>query len=304
MQSRRILYVVNTNTGTILNMWNRTVVEPDPSFAISIVGYTSQPAAMPGHLPLHTHDGYELCVLTAGRATWWTAEGLHTLRPGDAFISRPNELHGSLIGSLEACDLYWFQFDLDSKAFALDKRSKDELAARLDAARMAAVGPWLNVVTHHYDALLAEFRSESPRPSIVRMHAVAIIDVFAQASTAGHAEVDDRLRCIQAWVLDQIAGPLRVEDIQRGTGVARNEIYRLFREQLGTTPTQWITAERVRIASSRLLSDQSLSRISFDLGFSSTQYFATVFRRHTGVSPSVYRQRMKASLAASGVPTP
>ena len=58
-----------------------------------------------------------------------------------------------------------------------------------------------------------------------------------------------------------------------------------FKSQMGLPPREFINAERIRAAESMLLEGFSVVDTAMELGFSSSNYFAVVFRRHLGRSP-------------------
>jgi AraC-like DNA-binding protein len=68
--------------------------------------------------------------------------------------------------------------------------------------------------------------------------------------------------------------------------------HRALSRRLGCTPLELLTRLRVEEAARRLAADPSLdvTRVALDLGFCSSQYFATVFRRTLGISPSAWRE--------------
>lgn len=71
---------------------------------------------------------------------------------------------------------------------------------------------------------------------------------------------------------------------------SREHFCRLFRACYHTTFTQYINAFRIHQARLRLHIDpeQSITRLSTDLGFNDSGYFTRVFRKITGTSPSAY----------------
>jgi transcriptional regulator GlxA family with amidase domain len=73
-------------------------------------------------------------------------------------------------------------------------------------------------------------------------------------------------------------------------GTDYKTLNRCFMEQLGTTLSQYWLRERVRLAREQLeRSDVTVTDVAAQLGFSSSQHFATVFRKVTGLRPSEYR---------------
>ena len=67
-----------------------------------------------------------------------------------------------------------------------------------------------------------------------------------------------------------------------------------FKNEMGTTLTEYIQNERVHLAIRYLnSSDMSISEIASLVGFTDFGYFTKVFKRHIGKSPSEYRKMMK-----------
>ena len=65
------------------------------------------------------------------------------------------------------------------------------------------------------------------------------------------------------------------------------------RELFNATPSDHLC--RIRLAhAARLLRERPglpVTAVAFEVGFGSSQYFATCFRRHHGVTPSEFRRR-------------
>ena len=76
--------------------------------------------------------------------------------------------------------------------------------------------------------------------------------------------------------------------------MAPNSFARLFKQQTGQTPQDFIRKKRVENAS-RLLyhSDQSIKQISDECGFNDRYYFTRVFSQEMGISPARYRKNLE-----------
>lgn len=84
-------------------------------------------------------------------------------------------------------------------------------------------------------------------------------------------------------------------DLKSLTAVSGYSYYYLsheFNRQVGCSITDYINQTKIQTAK-RLLktSKWSSSEIAANLHFSSPSYFSTVFRKYTGISPQIYRQR-------------
>ena len=68
---------------------------------------------------------------------------------------------------------------------------------------------------------------------------------------------------------------------------------RFFKKATGRTVAEYITEVRVEKASVMLRStDSTIADIAFNTGFDDANYFARVFRKTTGFSPSCYRKKV------------
>lgn len=98
-----------------------------------------------------------------------------------------------------------------------------------------------------------------------------------------------------AYIESHATQGITVNDVQKHTqSVSRMTFYRDFQKQTGDSPAHYI--RRIRLAAaSRLLSSTKveITRIAELSGFSSSNYFAQVFRRETGMTPNQYRKSLE-----------
>ena len=92
-----------------------------------------------------------------------------------------------------------------------------------------------------------------------------------------------RQQLAQDWSLEQLGALVDLEPSYLG---------RRFRRATGKSPIQWLNRQRCDQAALMLLTtDQDVQHIAQQLGWQDANYFARIFRRHFGVSPSTYRTR-------------
>ncbi len=99
------------------------------------------------------------------------------------------------------------------------------------------------------------------------------------------------LQPLLSWLMQHLDEPLTLEDIARRVSTSTRTLSRRFFEQTGTTPLQWVLAQRVRRAQ-KLLETTALSieQVATNAGFGSAASFRDRFARHVGVSPQTYRR--------------
>lgn len=95
----------------------------------------------------------------------------------------------------------------------------------------------------------------------------------------------------RAWAMERLGAPLRLDDLAEHAGMSRRTFTRHFRQEVGLSPGQWLTQQRIALARQLLEStDLPVDRIAERAGFGT----ATSFRQHlqaaVGVSPHAYRR--------------
>lgn len=89
----------------------------------------------------------------------------------------------------------------------------------------------------------------------------------------------------------EFMGP--VEKLFDQLGVKRNKGYDVFHEIIGLNPKEYILRKKVEFAKQMLIQDHDITTIAYELGFSSSQRFATVFKKLTCITPSDFKKLHK-----------
>jgi transcriptional regulator GlxA family with amidase domain len=100
-----------------------------------------------------------------------------------------------------------------------------------------------------------------------------------------------RLAPTLAWAAERLDQPLTVADMARHACVSPRTFARRFRSETGTTPIQWLLAQRVQRAQELLEgSDASIDQVARACGFAETAALRYHFRRVAGTTPGAYRR--------------
>jgi AraC family transcriptional regulator, transcriptional activator FtrA len=101
------------------------------------------------------------------------------------------------------------------------------------------------------------------------------------------------------WARAHLELPLTVDDLAGRALMSPRTFARRFRETTGTTPLQWLCAERVRRAQELLENtDDTIDRIADSCGLGSAQRLRTHFTRINQVTPHEFRRTFRAQVAA------
>lgn len=142
--------------------------------------------------------------------------------------------------------------------------------------------------------LLSEGVRADARDTAAGLDAGAAADVGADASAQASTEQRDRMDVLlmTGMIQQRFREPLTLAGIAAAAHVSRTQCCLLFRRYVGRTPVEYLTERRLEEAKRQLDGTaRAIAEIAADCGFSSPSYFASVFRRHVGVTPREFRER-------------
>jgi transcriptional regulator GlxA family with amidase domain len=102
------------------------------------------------------------------------------------------------------------------------------------------------------------------------------------------------------WAMQRLEQPLTVADLARHACVSPRTFARRFRAETGSSPIQWLLAQRVLRAQELLeAGDASIYVVARHCGFADTAALRYHFRRAVGTTPTAYRRSFQAGREAS-----
>ena len=129
-----------------------------------------------------------------------------------------------------------------------------------------------------------------PMTRAERIMALLVDEIAAMTPLALNAPLPDEPR-LAVLCRDVLAAPsmaLSLDEAASQAGLSRRSFTRLFREQLGTSFVAWREQACLIEAVARLNRGESVTRVAYELGYSSPTAFSTMFKRVMGVSPQRY----------------
>ncbi len=96
--------------------------------------------------------------------------------------------------------------------------------------------------------------------------------------------------------IEQNIGPFHFRSLPRHQLFSFSRFKAKFKEELGITPAEYITLQKMDRAQMLLkTTDDSITDIAYQLGFSSSNYFCSVFKKTLSYSPAAYRKNFSQS---------
>lgn len=98
---------------------------------------------------------------------------------------------------------------------------------------------------------------------------------------------------IMRYVTENMSNPdLKIDDIANAMGMSRSVLYGRIKSAVGMTPIDFVRHIRIMKATEMLQNtDDTMTNIAYNVGFSDPKYFSKVFKKEMGIIPSEYRER-------------
>jgi AraC-like DNA-binding protein len=249
----------------------------------------------------HSHNGYELIFLLEGATAYeFTDKKTVELHGGNFLVVPPNVVHrgfqdvrspstifGLALNTSRAEDWKGTTFtigDLRRIRMALEKSSRD-------VHPFSAALRWLVRRLVEETFQFAAHPESAESPAIIRaLFCTVLVEAMRQMLRLP-TEPETFVAAAVAFLRKNLNDTVRMADLVRHVGFSRARMFDLFKAQTGLTPNHYLQRLRIEKAQEELQSTKkSVTEIAHATGFSSAQYFSTVFIRYTGMSPSNYRK--------------
>ncbi|MDP9632510.1 UNVERIFIED_ORG: AraC-like DNA-binding protein [Ensifer adhaerens] len=201
---------------------------------------------------------------------------------------------------------YWLEQNGRWEFFWISMNGEEAL--RIHKAILSTTGPILNLkpetIEHLADCSLRLISGGGEAPgsasAIAYEAAMALYDDVFGAHPVFSQEYRTMQHVIQ-HIMANLAHPLPVETLAEVSGLSRAHFSRVFAASEGMPPAEFVLRKRLQRATKLLTKAAHLSvkEVSIMSGFEDPNYFAKVFRRYFGASPTEFRTTgMYSSVAA------
>lgn len=234
-------------------------------------------------------DHYLIHLIVSGKGRYSVNNQVYSLCAGDVFISKPNQLITYSADENEPWEYYWVGFNGScANRLVCELPFKDNQpvhhCSNLDAAK----------------ASLSSIFSQSGTTAKNEAIMVGYLYIFiaqlmeetslneSRTAITGSKYVMNAIKYIQF----NYSRDISIDDISKSVGVSRSHLYRVFINNVGKSPIDYLTDYRINEACFLLKnSGLSIAEIAVSVGFFDQFYFSRVFKKSKGVPPSRYLSR-------------
>lgn len=234
-------------------------------------------------------DEYQLLYITKGRGSFASASQKRTnIKEGNMFLLFPGEWHSYRPDPATGWDEYWIGF----KGINIDNRIQNGFFGK--EKPVFNVGIRDNIVQLYKQAI--EIAKEQ-NTGFQQMLAGVVNHLLGLAySQNKHSSFEDlkvikQINRAKIIMYENFHLNITPEEVAQQVHMSYSWFRRIFRQYTGFPPSQYLLELRLQ-RSKELLTNTVLTsqEIAFGVGFENSDYFCTVFRKKTGITPIKYRE--------------
>ena len=281
------------------------------------VGYWNATKDQHWGLDWHRNEGIEVSFLLSGKLVYWTSSSFWDISAGKSFVSLPWQIHRIGNPNIDSSKLIWFIIDSNIRNknhvykwpnwIVLAKEDLENLLSLL-LYRESPVLSYPQKMAQAWENLYRLIRDTKDGCPISGI-AVMINEILYQlvrllrenqTSLAFQDEtsLNPALRTVQLFFEDlnavsgQLAYPWSIKEMARTCQMGTTHFTKCCYQLTNLSPIHMLNRQRIVLAEQmmKMSPELSVTDIAFACGFSSSQYFATVFKKWTGKTPSEYRR--------------
>ena len=247
----------------------------------------------------HSHTFSELVLVLRGEAVHLVGEESFEVRRGDLLVLHPGAVHGyDRTGNFGIINLTYDYHKLsmpilDGYELPLFRRffpSAGTVFSDAELCRPAAVLPEEKIDAFGGAIRDLEQELNSTNPGNFYLSMAMFMSIMAEIARSVPEAVEQHP--------EMSTEPVSVESLAKMANLSRRTFFRLFRRMTGSSPQEYRTRLKLKMAVELLTSSElSIGEIAMRCGFSDSNYFCRVFREYLSTTPRQFRLNASKSPA-------
>lgn len=233
--------------------------------------------------PLHWHEHTEIHFIFNGTAEIRCGDKIMKLKANDCVIVNGNELHEGLGGSCDrGCIILPPSFFENNRVtfniMICDKTIMELITKIFSEFREQDSVTSLSLKGYTY--LLVSY--------LLRHYSTK---VFTEPSYWQHFEKLDKVNKVIKYINDNYVDNITTSELADIVHISEGHFCHIFKEVTGKTAKEYLNSIRIKKAAALLLeTSMTVTEVAYCCGFSDSNYFARIFKKYTGHTPSAVRQ--------------
>lgn len=243
--------------------------------------------------PLRPHyheNAFEFTFIDKGCMSFSTGSQDYEVSGGCVFLSFPNETHSTNNIPITLNEQYWFQLDIsDPKNFLYLNTPAaqdyiDSLKNLEHLIPLSDVKQFRSIIKHAFDLALG-----GGSHYLIAGYFIILLQMLISSKESSHhtyPDIENAVQYIEAHITEDIS----LESLSSRYHLSTSHFKQKFRNVIGTSPRNYINQRKIEYSKPLLLSGQPITAVAMNLGFNTSSYFSSVFKKYTLLSPREYKK--------------
>ncbi len=229
---------------------------------------------------------FQLVYITAGTGVFNDRSGSRVVTPGTLFLLRPGYWHSYRPNRDTGWTEYYIGFNGPVFREATDRLFQGKKGP-------LEIGMSATLVDLFEQALFYAERQCGQTMSMLEtivMHMLALINYNIETRNRTDDKTAQAINAVKQHMANHLSEQIDMQALAKSLGMSYTWLRRIFRKNTGMPPAQYL--QQLRIHSSMYFLRNStlpVKNIALDCGFSTPEYYCTVFQETVGMSPGTYR---------------
>jgi len=252
--------------------------------------------------PFHYHsDIIEIhCMIKGERVVYLDEDNVstrHTIYGNEAFITFPYEIHQNGDSSQSPCEFFAFQINLRDRdnLLCLDKEYSNHLCDQLLSMKYRH----LSLSSSEITLLRRAFNLfSSKEPHDIKTAVLNLVNFLFNLQYMRPVQhesknaQDENINRVILYISQHLSDPISLDELAEISNYSLSRFKTKFKKYIGIPPAEYITLQKIKYAKKLLeTTNLSVTELSYELGFSSSNYFSTVFKKILNITPQQYRKK-------------
>ena len=246
----------------------------------------------------HCHKNVEVCMMTEGECDIVVNGETITVRTGEMMVIFPHMIHSFHMRSRRPAVFLQMHFQPDSFSWVEPDVAEEVkfLGYMTDEHSAYLLQPFSVRLRSCVERICTEMNNKEEQFSgpLAKIYIYEMVFLLSREISQGYRRIfvienPLAIRAIQ-FISDHMEEKIGLADVAEACQVTPRYLSTVFKEVINITVNDYINIGKVDKAMRWLTaSELTITEIASRLGFSSTQYFSTVFKRYTHVTPGEYK---------------
>jgi len=235
---------------------------------------------------------------TDGEINMKIDDAIFHIEKGDLLIIPPNTFYRPLAGG--SCQYYFFHFEAERLSDTHDIPTHIMISPHANLTdgfaytcetkyrSVTRVQQHMKHAPYRIKSIFERAKDLKPNVSFSDQLRLDLLlrELLIDMGEANSPIQNKRLTEIIAYIEKHYSDNLCLSALSKRFSLSQSYIARLFREEMGCKPSEYVNRIRISVAKAMLLqTDMSVSEIAEKVGYSDVYYFSKIFKRMVGMSP-------------------